>query len=90
MSGFECSVPGARPVEVIKHQIHVILLFSLQVVTNFYVTMNLDLDVRISLAAQGTGLCQLARSIVVCLLLPVHSTALRLASHLSCVLSVDG
>jgi hypothetical protein len=49
-------VPGARPVEVIKHQIHVILLFSLQVVTNFYVAMNLDLDVRISLAAQGTGL----------------------------------
>jgi len=55
LTGFELSVPGARSIEVIKHQIHVVLLLSLQVVSNFNVAMNLDLDVRISLAAQGTG-----------------------------------
>jgi len=55
LAGFKCCVPGAGSIEVIKHQIHVVLLLSLQVVSNFNVAVNLDLDVRIRLAAQGTG-----------------------------------
>ena len=42
-----------RSVEIVKHQIHVLSLLVLQVVTNLDITVNLDLDVGIGLAGKG-------------------------------------
>ena len=39
-----------RPIEVIEHQIHILSLLVLQVISNLNVTVHLDLDVRVSLA----------------------------------------
>ena len=47
-------------VEVIKHQIHILLLLDLQVVSDFDVPVHFDFDVSVSLARQSTWLRELA------------------------------
>ena len=39
-----------RPIEVVKHQVHVLGLFVLEVVANLYVAVHLDLDVSVGLS----------------------------------------
>lgn len=51
--------PHRRTVEVIKHEVHVLLLFNLQVITNFYVSVNFNLYVSISLPGESARLLKL-------------------------------
>ena len=65
----------ARPIEVVKHQIHIFLLFDLQVVSDLNVSVDLYFNVRVGLATQGSRLVELGRTI---LLRNLHTTSLSL------------
>ena len=55
-----CSRHRRRSVEVVKHQVHIFLLLSVQVVSDFDVTVDLNLDVSVGLPRVSPGLRKVA------------------------------
>ena len=68
----------AGPIEVVKHEIHIFLLFNLQVVPDFNVSVHLYFYVGVGLAAQGSRFVELCRTI---LLRNLHTTSLSLPGN---------
>ena len=76
LSGVGSSMAHAGAVEVVEHQIHILLFVNLQEVADLDIAMHLNFDVRVSLSAQGPGLIEVHR-LAICLL-PVKPTSFTL------------
>ena len=61
-----------RVIEVVEHQVHVFLLFALQVVVDLHVSVHLDFDVGVRLAGKRARLREVARPLRLLSLLAVR------------------